>query len=259
MAKRKRLNASETAAALTAAAHEEEAVAFNLQHYGRLGLNGRFETGDVVSFFAGGEVGGGGMFENAETRDIAGATPSLIELFAEHGLRKGTTVLDVGAGTGLMLQPLSEAVGPDGRVFAVDLSTRFVAYMSRRVERHGLANVRVSRSSVKATGLPSSRRYLADLAIILDVYHHFDFPFTMMRSVRAALREGGRVVLVDFWRDPSKMVVHDGQWALDHIRADRDVFVAEVKAAGFKVVAMPTLAPLKENYVVVFERTAGEG
>ena len=59
-----------------------------------------------------------------------------------------------------------------------------------------------------------------------------------MRSVHAALKPGGRVLLVDFYRDPSKMVSHEGKWALEHIRADKAVFVQEVCAAGFRVVAI---------------------
>ena len=255
---KRKLNASETAAVLTAAAQSDEPpVTFDASHYGSLGLNGRFESSDAIGFFAGGEDGGGGMFENAETRDIAGATGPLLSVFEEHGLIKGSTVLDVGAGTGLMLKPLSSAVGPDGKVLAVDLSARFVAYMRRRAQKHGLANVRVSRSSARSTELPSSSRFRADLALLLDVYHHVEYPQTFMRSVRAALREGGRLVLVDFYRDPKKMVTHEGSWALAHIRADKDVFVAEIVKAGFRMVAEPEIDALKENYVVIFERTAG--
>lgn len=230
-------------------------MAFDAAHYGALGLNGRFEQTDAITFFAGGDGGGGGMFENAERRDIAGATTALLGVFAEHGLKKGATVIDVGAGTGLMLQPLSEAVGADGRVLAIDLSARFVAFMRRRIEKHGLSNVRVSRSSVCSPELPTTSRYRADLAVILDVYHHLEYPHTFMRALRATLRDGGRVVLVDFWRDPAKMVHHDASWALEHIRADRDVFVAEVVSCGFRVVASPELPALAENYVVCFERT----
>ena len=60
MPKRK-LSASETAAALTAAAIEDEAPAtFDAAHYGALGLNGRFSVSDAIDFFAGGEMGGRG-------------------------------------------------------------------------------------------------------------------------------------------------------------------------------------------------------
>ena len=76
-----------------------------------------------------------------------------------------------------------------------------------------------------------------------------------MRSVRQALRPKGRLVLCDFYRDPAKMVFHNASWALEHIRADKAVFVAEVCEAGFVVVDEPDVSELKENYVVVFERT----
>ena len=52
------------------------------------------------------------------------------------------------------------------------------------------------------------------------------------------------------------MVTHSGTWALEHIRADKDVFVREVCEAGFIVVDEPVVRELEENYVVVFERSA---
>ena len=114
MPKRK-LSAAETARALTAAAGEQP-VAFDASHYGPLGLNGRFESPNAIEFFAGGVNGGGGRFEDAEERDIAGATGALISVCEAHGLSRGATVIDVGAGTGLLLESLSHSVGPEGRV-----------------------------------------------------------------------------------------------------------------------------------------------
>jgi hypothetical protein len=100
--KRRKLDAAETATVLSRAAFEAEGdeapVAFNAEHYGELGLNGKFEMEDAVQFFAGSEEGGGGMFENQETRTLA-ACPTQPEAPPFHdpyrrartsGLHQGT-------------------------------------------------------------------------------------------------------------------------------------------------------------------------
>ena len=45
-----------------------------------------------------------------------------------------------------------------------------------------------------------------------------------------------------------------GNWALEHIRADKDTFAAEITAAGFELVREPDLPGLTENYVLVFQK-----
>ena len=66
------------------------------------------------------------------------------------------------------------------------------------------------------------------------------------------------MVLVDFHRDPSKMVHHDPEWALEHLRAGQEVFREEIRAAGFRVVEEPELPELLENYCMVFQKSGGE-
>ena len=93
-----------------------------------------------------------------------------------------------------------------------------------------------------------------DVAVCVDVYHHFLFPATMLASLRRCLKPGGRYVVIDFHRDPARMVVakHKGAWATEHIRADQATFRAEIEAAGFKHSSEPVVAGLDENYVMVF-------
>jgi ubiquinone/menaquinone biosynthesis C-methylase UbiE len=169
----------------------------------------------------------------------------------EHGLRPGATCIDVGAGTGLMLSHLSGLVGPSGRVLAVDLSHKFCEFLRRRVPRESLPNVTVQQCTAKSVEVAAS---VADFACLLDVYHHLEYPVTFMRSVRSALADGAKLILVDFHRDPSKVTSHPPSWALDHIRADQSTFRSEVEKAGFKLVASPEIEQLKENYIMIFEK-----
>ena len=137
-------------------------------------------------------------------------------------------------------------------MFALDISSRFCDFLRRRVPQERLHNVTVQRCTAKATGLPAGTS--ASFACLLDVYHHLEYPVTFMRSVRDALTVGGRLLICDFHRDPSRVTSMPGNWALEHIRADQAAFRAEVESAGFTLVAEPELPELKENYIMVFER-----
>lgn len=207
---------------------------------------------DAVEFFAGASGAGGGRFEDPELRDIAAAAEPLLVTLLKHGLEPGATVCDVGAGTGLLVGGLAAAVRPDGTVEAVELSPVFTAHLTRRAKAEGLNNVRASQCTERELGLGPGT---VDLALCVDVYHHFEYPRTFCKSIRRALRPGGRFVVVDFHRDPAKMVApsHRGSWVLEHVRADKATFIAEIEQAGFKLIAEPAVPELRENYVLVFE------
>jgi len=89
--------------------------------------------------------------------------------------RVGMTVVDLGAGTGYFLRYLSEAVGREGHVLALDISRSSINWMSSRIEREGLPNVRPemvapddpglsprSVDRILVAGSPSTRGSIAD-------------------------------------------------------------------------------------------------
>ena len=109
-------------------------------------------------------------------------------------------------------------------MICTDLSARFVAHLRARFasRRPNVTVHQSSRKSVLAGGPGVTSGGVdagsVDVALCMDVYHHFEYPRTTMRSIAAALKPRGRLVLVDYDRDPSTMVQHSAQWALDHIR-----------------------------------------
>lgn len=167
------------------------------------------------------------------------------------GLQPGMTIADIGAGTGLFLRAISDAVGKRGTVQAVELSPIFRDFLAARVIEQKLGNVAVVSSTDTEIALGPAT---VDVAICVDVYHHFLFPGTMLGSLKRCLKPGGRLVVIDFHRDPARMVhaKHRGAWAIEHIRADQATFRAEIEAAGFKHSAEPVVHGLDENYVMVF-------
>jgi ubiquinone/menaquinone biosynthesis C-methylase UbiE len=199
----------------------------------RPGINKPFENPDVKDYVQ--------KFEG-ESREIAAHSK---EIVAACKLKASMKVADVGAGTGLFTRKFAQEVGADGKVFAVDIAANFLKYIDKTCQEAGLKNVETVLCDQFSTKLPKNS---VDLVFICDTYHHFEFPERTLHSIHDALRPGGQIVLIDFERIEGK----SSAWILMHVRAGKEVFVAEVKAAGFKVLGEENF--LKENYLVRFEK-----
>ncbi|MBI2928969.1 MAG: class I SAM-dependent methyltransferase [Verrucomicrobia bacterium] len=160
-------------------------------------------------------------------------------------IRRGQEVADIGAGTGLFTPLLAEAVGPRGKVYAVDIVKTFLEHIQKRVSAAGLRNVATVLCTERSVELPKNS---IDVAFICDVYHHFEYPHSSLASLHRALRRNGELVLVEFKRIPGQ----SSDWVLNHVRAGQEVFTAEIEAAGFKKIEQIDL--LKENYVLRFRK-----
>lgn len=170
------------------------------------------------------------------------------ELIAALGIRKGTTVCDLGTGVGFMLPYLAEAVGGNGKVIAQDIFPDFLDKARATAAYERLEHVRFVLGTDRDPKLPTGA---CDLVLVLDAYHHFDFPSDMTRGIREALTPKGRFALVDFYKRPGAMGTNTD--AVAHIRLDIDDAVKEVEQNGFKAVKRGEHIP-NSQYFVLFER-----
>jgi SAM-dependent methyltransferase len=142
------------------------------------------------------------------------------------GITPGMDIADVGAGTGFFTMMFAERTGPEGLVFAVDISPGFIEAIDTRAETAGLNNIVGVVNDTKSVRLePDS----VDLVFICDTYHHFEYPMETMKSIHRALRPGGSMVIVDFIRKPGI----SSAWVMGHVRAGAEVVISEVESAGF--------------------------
>ncbi len=197
------------------------------------GINKQFENPDPKEWIQ--------KFEG-ESREIAANAK---EIVAACKLKPGMMVADVGAGTGLFTRKFASAVGDKGKVYAVDIAQTFLDHIKKTCADGKIKNVETVLCDQFSTKLPKNS---VDLVFICDTYHHFEFPQRTLRSIHEALRPSGQIVLVDFHRIPGK----SREWVVGHVRAGQEVFIGEIKSAGFKVVGEEKF--LKENYFVRFER-----
>jgi predicted methyltransferase len=167
------------------------------------------------------------------------------EIVAALRLRQGMAVADVGAGTGLFTELMARAVGPEGRVYAVDIAPEFIQAIARRMRGAGLGNVHGIVNTQRSTLLPPGS---VDLVFLADTYHHFEYPVDMLRSIHEALRPGGELVVIDFQREHGI----SSPWVMRHVRAGRDQVVRELELAGFRFVREEML--LRGNFYLRFLR-----
>lgn len=124
-------------------------------------------------------------------RELQEATEKALDAL---GITKGSTVADVGAGSGYFTIRLAARVGPTGRVFANDIQPEMLKLLSGRLAEQGITNVSVVLGTADDPKLPPST---FDLVLMVDVYHELSEPQKMLRHLYAALKPGGRLVLIE--------------------------------------------------------------
>ncbi len=164
------------------------------------------------------------------------------EIVAALELKPGMTAADLGAGTGYFTAGLSRAVGVKGVVLSIDPEPEMVQYLGRRAHREGLTNVVPVLALYEDPFLPPGR---VDRVLIVDTYHHIDDRQAYFRRVGANLAPGGRVAIVDFHKRPLPV------GPPPEAKLEREVVVAEMQKAGFRLAAEPTFLPYQ--YFLVFE------
>ncbi len=163
------------------------------------------------------------------------------------GVQKGMTVADIGTGIGYMLPFLSKAVGPDGHVIAEDIFDDFLAAAKQRAQNQNLTNITFVKGTESDPNLPEAQ---VDEALVLDAYHHFDYPEKMLASIHKALKPEGKLVVVEYYKRPEAMP--NGR-AMTHIRLDMPDVIKEIEANHFHLVMERETIP-DSQYMLVLER-----
>lgn len=153
------------------------------------------------------------------------------DLVRGMGLRPGMTVVDVGTGVGYMLPFLSRAVGVVGRVIAEDIFDEYLTAAKIRATNQQLTNVAFVKGTEKD---PSLTEGVADEVLVLDAYHHFDYPEAMLAGIHKGLKTDGKLVIVEYYKTPEAMPNGD---AMNHIRLNKPDVIKEIEANHFRLVS----------------------
>ncbi|MBI1895555.1 MAG: amidohydrolase family protein [Acidobacteria bacterium] len=154
------------------------------------------------------------------------------EILRAMGIQAGNTVADIGAGDGYFIGSLSRAVGPKGKVYAVDVNESTLKRLRTRIQEDELANVQVIEG---AAGDPKLAPASVDAALVCDSYHEWKEYPAMLAKTLHAVKPGGRLVIVDMIgrgeerrKQPRSKLIGDHEIAPAMVES-------EMKEAGFEI------------------------
>jgi SAM-dependent methyltransferase len=159
------------------------------------------------------------------------------------GIVRGSSVADIGAGSGYMTLRMARLVGPTGKVYANDIQPRMLELLRENLKKQKIANVEPVLGEIDDPKLaPSS----VDLVLLVDVYHEFSEPQKMLRHIREALKADGRLVLLEYrGEDPAVPILPEHKMTVDQVKA-------ELEPEGYR------LDQVKENlprqHILIFRK-----
>ncbi len=167
-------------------------------------------------------------------RDHDQKPAQVIEVLA---LGPGMRVADLGAGSGYFTWRFLDAVTNSGKVYAIDIEPEALRHIQRRLARHPAS---YSAEFVLATSdNPNLPAESVDLIFVCNTYHHLQNRSAYFKKLGKALRNGGRIAIVDFYHDDRS---GDLGFSKRHLIA-RDTVQQELSAAGYRLTKEHTFLP----------------
>jgi SAM-dependent methyltransferase len=181
-----------------------------------------------------------GLLERPDREDVQ-KSPAIMQALA---FRPGERVADIGAGTGYFTFQVADAVGPSGRVMALDIAPEMLEYLELRVKARKAANVTLRRV---ASDDPQLEPGSVDTILMIDAIHYVKDRVAYAKKLRTALAPGGRVVIIDYRPKP----MTERPWGPPpEQQFPREQMDREMAAAGFRVSGAFDFLP--EQFFVIY-------
>jgi ubiquinone/menaquinone biosynthesis C-methylase UbiE len=152
---------------------------------------------------------------------------SVKESFEQLSLTEGMTVCDLGCGNGFWTLPIARAVGGTGKVLAVDIQPEMLVQLRQRASMENVNNIEPIRGEIDDPHLPVGA---VDLVLLVDVYHEFSHPQSMLWAMRRSLKPNGVVALLEYREEDPEVPIKPLH------KMSKTQIIKEYEANGLKLV-----------------------
>ena len=154
------------------------------------------------------------------------------------GIQVGKSVADIGAGSGWFTVRAAKRVGGLGMVYAVDINPEAIDYIGKRAKKEKLMNIKTILSKPDDPELPAAS---VDAVLMLKTYHEIAHPVELLKNLRAALRPGAKIGVID----------RNGNGENHGVASD--VVIHEATQAGYRLLHNYDFVKDGMDYFLVFE------
>jgi len=169
------------------------------------------------------------------------------KVLSELSLKEGERVAEIGSGGGYFALRFASSVGPQGRVFCIDVNTNFLKFVADSAKKAGLSNLDTVEASQMYDKLPKGG---IDLVFLRSVYHHLEDRTGYFQKIATLLSPKGRVAVIDYLPQAS---IFFGP-PPGH-RTAPETIISEMQSAGYEVLAKHDF--LETQAFVVFKLKKG--
>jgi ubiquinone/menaquinone biosynthesis C-methylase UbiE len=145
-------------------------------------------------------------------RDLFGKPGGLLDDFA---ITQGSVVVDYGCGPGRYIRRASELVGPEGRVYAVDISRTAIDIVRKKMGKNNFNNVV---PVLLGDGSPAVADHCADIVYALDMFHQIEDPAAFLTEIYRITKKDGVLFLEDGHQSRGKTktkIARSERWHID--------------------------------------------
>jgi ubiquinone/menaquinone biosynthesis C-methylase UbiE len=164
-------------------------------------------------------------------------------ILGEAGLRKGLIFIDIGCGSGFFSIPAAKVVGPQGKVYALDIDQQAISLLQKRAAAENLKNIETEAGNAEDCLFCEG---CADIVFFGIVLHDFNDPAKVLLTAKKMLKATGRVVDLDWKREPMDI------GPPLQIRFDEKQAMRLIEKAGFKIDSVRDVGSFQ--YIIVATR-----
>jgi arsenite methyltransferase len=134
------------------------------------------------------------LFLNRLNKEASAAKSKPVEIIASLDIHDGDIIADIGSGGGYFTLALARKAGKKGRVYAIDVKSKYLDFVRSKAAREGVDNISAVLGDAGIMDLPKAG---LDLVFARNVFHHLPAPADYFSRIKKYLKPGGRIAIIE--------------------------------------------------------------